>query len=478
MRSSLVAALTRHAVTVSLGVVTIATVGHELGAAALGVWALIGTSSFLLGLADLGIPIAAQRALASADRAAARRAVRIAMTAIAIVVPVLALLSLLWLVPLARAVPDGPAAAVLGTLAGVITAFGSPPRALAVVTRDAMRGLAWSRGAAAAAQLAVMVACFAIYPSLVAPALGLVIGTAVETLLVWKIARELDPELSPLPGAPRDRDEIRAIARDGSAALTINVAVAAAVRADVALVASSGTLAAVAAYGVAGRAIDQLYSLAKQVSAAALPGLRDPATRDDAVRTSVARMGGLAAAGLTAFAVGGGPLLVAWAGAAASTPLTTTVLGILAVAAIIAAVAEIPAAVLTLGDRSVWRAAVPIATGAAVNFTIGITCVGPVGPVAVALATVAGNLVNAVWTWRRAMFLLAWHLDDVVATLAPVALGAGGSLAVALAMHGLVDGVWSSVLMCATSATTGFVLAETYRRASRAAVPPPSSTTA
>ncbi|MCX5744229.1 MAG: hypothetical protein NT062_17200, partial [Proteobacteria bacterium] len=388
-RSALPSALLRHVVTVVVGIVTVAVVGRRLGPDALGVWALLGTSAFLLGLADLGTPVAAQRALARGALADARRAARVGLGAIFVVAPILVVLSAWWLVPIARAVPRGGLAVLIGLAAGVVTALGSPARGLAVVTGGAMRALAWSRGLAGLAQLVVMLGVLAVDASLLAPALGIFAAAIVETSLVWRIVRAFDPALRVLPSWPRDRREVVAIGREASAAFTINIAVAAAVRFDVVLVVRTGTLAAVAAYAIAGRAVDQTFAIAKQVSVALLPQLgeaRDQATRARVVRAGVARLGGLAASALVAIAMVGTPLLVVWAGAAAAGTSTATVVAILAAAAIVSAATEIPAAALTLADRSAWRAATPIALGALVNIAIGASLAGSIGPLAVAFA--------------------------------------------------------------------------------------------
>ncbi|HEY0097031.1 MAG TPA: hypothetical protein VGB96_22075, partial [Archangium sp.] len=75
MTADLLSVCARHAVQTVTGLLTISLVVHALGPEGLGAWALLGTASFLLGLSDLGLNIAVQRAAARPDDALTHRLV-------------------------------------------------------------------------------------------------------------------------------------------------------------------------------------------------------------------------------------------------------------------------------------------------------------------------------------------------------------------------------------------------------------------
>ena len=86
------------------------------------------------------------------------------------------------------------------------------------------------------------------------------------------------------PALPVDRSGIGANLRDGAASLVISIAVFAAIRVDVVVLAHVAPLAIVASYGVASRAVDILYLLAKQATVALMPQLGRSEEREDAIR--------------------------------------------------------------------------------------------------------------------------------------------------------------------------------------------------
>jgi O-antigen/teichoic acid export membrane protein len=469
--SAILAAGLRHFAGAAAGLIVIPLVGRMLGAEALGAWALLGTGSFLIGIADLGMSTSVQRAAVRPDHQATRRAVGLSLLAISIVAPLAALGSFFVLIDIPgvsatlRASLAGAGITVL--VAGAIGAIAVPYRGF-TLARGGVGALARARSAASAAQVLITWVGLVHYPSVLAPAAGLLAAALIETGLTVRAARALDPELPLLPVAPRDAAELRAALHDGSASMAINLGALLALRFDVVILSRVCPLAVVAAYGVGSRAVDQSFTIAKQVSAALLPRLGDPKARESAVRLGTALLGGLVASGMAALSVGGQGLRVAWAGPVAAQPETAFTLALLATAAVIAAGHEVASAALMLGSRTPWSSAGPIITGYAINVAISLAFAQRFGVWAVAGGTVIGNALTSVLLWGRARKLLAWSMGAVAGALAPAAAAGSVSAAAAWALtHFGPAGVVASLATCiATTALGCGAAALVARRAS------------
>ena len=110
----------RHVTTALAGLLTIPLVARTLGADALGLWALLGMAAFALGLADLGLGVAVQRAAARGDVAGTRNTIRVAVGVILVVAPLLAIVSYAFLLDL----PDLSPALASDAKHATIVAFG------------------------------------------------------------------------------------------------------------------------------------------------------------------------------------------------------------------------------------------------------------------------------------------------------------------------------------------------------------------
>jgi O-antigen/teichoic acid export membrane protein len=433
MTADFLSVCARHVAQTVAGLLTISLVVRALGAEGLGAWALLGTTSFLVGLSDLGLSIAVQRAAARPEEAVTRRLIRMTMGVVLIVCPCMSLGAYLLLLRLPAAMDSLQAElslAVLPTLAaGLVGSLGAPLRAL-LLMRGAFTSLAWSRAAASTAQVVMTAVGLALSPSLLAPALGLFASAVIEALLLTRAARQLDPGLELRPGWPAQAGEVRDAFRQGMAALAINVGVAAAIRADVLILSASLPLAAVGAYQVASRSIDQLFSLAKQASGWLLHRLGDPESRPGAVRLGTAVLGGLVTSGVVALALDGSALLEAWVGPLARNPVVGVAVALLGAAAVIAAAEELAAAALTVSGTSTWAVARPMLLGHGLNVAVSLAGVRHFGVWAVAGGTVCGNLLIALLIWRKARALIGWSTKGVAWTLAP--LGAAGIVSLSL----------------------------------------------
>jgi O-antigen/teichoic acid export membrane protein len=455
----IIAAGLRHASSIVAGILTVALVARVSGPDALGAWAMMATMGLLLSLCDLGLTTAVHRAAVAADPGRTRRMVGLALLATTILSPIAALGSYAFLRDIPGAPPeilaDASRALVIVLAGGVAGALAAPYRAF-VVVRGGMQALARARAFGALLQVIVTAAGLSLTPSLVAPALGMLLGLSVEGALTLRAAIAIDRELPRRPLLPASGAELWTALRDGSASLAINLAGAAAVRIDVFILARVAPLAVVAAYGVASRAVDQSYVLAKQASAALLPRLGDPRQRGRATELGTAVLGGLGASGLTALALCGTPLLVAWAGPVAAAPPASVALSLLALAAIIMASVEVAASTVTLGARTAWSAAIPIVLGAAVNVLISVTGASSLGVWAVAGGTVVGNVLLAVLMWKGARSLLGWSAGHVARSLAPIAAAALSALACGSALSTFASGgPWRSLVACAVTSAVG-----------------------
>jgi O-antigen/teichoic acid export membrane protein len=319
-----------------------------------------------------------------------------------------------------------------------------------------MPALARARALGALLQVGVTAGGLALTSSLLAPALGMLLGLSVEGALTLRAALAIDRELPRRPVLPASGAELWTALRDGSASLAINLASAAAVRIDVFILARVSPLAIVAAYGVASRAVDQSYVLAKQASAALLPRLGDPRQRGHATELGTAVLGGLGASGLVALALCGTPLLVAWAGPVAAAPSAKIALALLASAAVVMASVEVASSTVTLGARTAWSAAVPIVLGATVNVVISVAGASSFGVWAVAGGTLIGNTLLALLMWRGARSLLGWSVPRVAKALAPVAAAGLSALAFGAALAPFASGgPLSSLAACALTSAVG-----------------------
>jgi O-antigen/teichoic acid export membrane protein len=420
--TDIVAAAGRHLVGAAAGLMMIPILARTLGAEGLGAWTLVGTTSFLLGVADLGLGTCVQRAVAARDDDTARRLVGLALGVVAVVAPTLAVVAFFWLsaaVPVH--VPGARLATAIALGAGVVSAASFPLRGF-LLMKGGMRDLAYARALASAAQLGVTAfVLFQVSRSLVAPAMGVLAAAIAETTWITVAARRFDRALPLLPRGGFDWPFTRDALGAGAATLVVNIAFLVALRVDVLIIAEVAPLAVVAAYGIASRAVDQAFVVAKQVSAGLLPrlagGTKD---RQDAVMGGTTVMGALVAAGMTALALDGGALLEAWGGPPAREPTTWIATLLLGAAAIVAASHEVAAATLTVAGASPWSTARALAAGTALNIAISLVGARWLGVWAVAAATVAGNLVTAVLVWRRLAPTIELTRTDVIRALLPL----------------------------------------------------------
>lgn len=390
MIRDLFAAFARHAVGVIAGLLSFALVGRLLGGHALGAWAILGTLGFLLGLSDLGTSTAVQRAEVRRDPEGVRRAFGIALASVMITGPAFGALSLLGL-----PVPLLPASIV--AVSGLCFAYGFPARAVLLV-RGRLTDLAWAKSAGAAVQVSITLVALALRRDLTSPALGALAGAAVELVLVLRALRRIEPTLSLLPRY-ESAAALRSVLGEGAASLVLNLAVVLAVRLDLFVLGRVAPLAVVGAYGVASRAVDQSYVLAKQASAALLSRIARSEQRARVVTEGARALAVIVAAGMAALTHVGPVLLASWVGAAAIGEATYVALILLGLAATIAATHDIPASALALAGKTPWAATRAIAAGALVNVVVSIAFAPAYGAWAVASGTVVGNAVTCVWVY-------------------------------------------------------------------------------
>ncbi len=452
-------AAVRHLVSALAGLITIPLVARALGTDALGLWALIGTAAFALGLADLGLGVAVQRATARGDDAEVRKTIGIGVTAVLLVGPIISALSYACLLDLPNAAPellaDARRAAQIAFVGGVIGALAYPYRGFLVV-RGALKGLATVRALAVVLQVVVTWFGLRAWHSLVAPALGLFVAATIETLGSALAARALDRRIPLWPVAPESPAALYAVLREGAGSLAVNVSAILALRFDIVILSRLCPLATVAAYGVASRVVDQSFTLAKQTSLALLPRLADRADRARAVRVGTALLGGAVASGMAAMNTQGREVLVAWAGDVARQPETWIALALLSMAAVFAASHEVAAATLTLAGGSTWDAALPLALGYIVNLLLSVSLASRLGVVAVAGGTLLGNAATSVALWHRARVLLAWRVRAVASALAPVGAGAVVALGLGLGIgSSMTHSPLTSLVGCALVTMAG-----------------------
>jgi hypothetical protein len=469
--SALGLAVARHVAGIAAGLLVIPLVARRLGADGLGAWAILGTASFFLGVADLGTATAVQRAAVREDAEATRRIVGASLGIIALVAPLAALVGALFLVDLpgasAALARDLRLAAPVALAGGVVAAYAFPLRAFALA-KGGVGDVALARAGGAIAQLGTTVAVLAARPTLVGPALGVALGALVEVAWIARAARVRDPAL---PLAPRraPAPEVRAALRDGAAMLAMNLVALAALRADVMVLAGVAPLAVVAGYGVAFRAVDQSGTLVKQATVALLPRLGSPRDRAEAAAFGTRLQVTLTAAGLAALVGAGGPLLVAWGGPAAGLPEARVALALLAAASLVSAGHDTVAAALTLGGKSAWASAGPLAAGHVVNLALTFGLARTVGVWATAGGTLLGALVSTGVLWRRGAALLGWGARDVASALSPGLVAGLASGVTALALSRVAPGSAGASLAIAGLATgVGIAAAGAWARAPRA----------
>ncbi len=432
MAADLLSTCARHVTQVVTGLATVALVVRVLGTEHLGAWAVLGTTGFLVGLSDLGLGIAVQRAAARPDDAATRQVVRLTVLVVAIVCPCLCACAYAFLLHLPSASEalrvDVARAALPVLVAGLAGSLATPLRSF-LLMRGAFTPLAWVRAAAAVLQVGLTAAALTVTRSLLAPAMGLLAGATLELVLLAVVSRRVDPHLDLRPGWPADARQVRDAFRQGAAGLTMNIGVAAAIRADVLILTSYASLDTVGAYQVASRAVEQIHAFAKQTGAWLLHRLGAPEHRPGALRLGTAVLGALVASGVVALALDGTALLEAWVGALAHERVTALAVGLLGVAAIVAATAEIAASTLTVSGATPWDVAIPMVLGHALKLTVALIGVRYAGAWAVAGGTVCGNVLIALLVWGKVRDLVQWRLREVLWALAPV--GAAGLVSLA-----------------------------------------------
>ncbi|MGK3994388.1 lipopolysaccharide biosynthesis protein [Sorangium sp. So ce1024] len=445
------------------GLVVYTVMARWLKAEKLGAWSLLGTISFQLAIADLGLTTAVQRAAVAADAARARRAVALALVPLCTLGPLAAGASYLWFLGVggesAELQEDISRAAVLVLVGGVVSALGTPYRGY-IMARGRANAVAYARTAQAVTHLAVVALGFAVAGrTLLVPSAGLLLASVIELAITLRVARAIDPLLPLLPAIPPDRGETWGALREGSASLVISVSTMLAVRVDAVVLSRVAPLAVVASYGVASRAVEMIYMLTKQATAVLQPRLGDPARREGAVRVGTGVFCGVIAVGMGSIALNAQPLLVAWVGAVAENDVTATVLAILALASIVTASEEMAGATLTLSGRTAWATAVPAAIGAAVNLSISVLGAPRYGIWAVAGSTVVGSLVKTTLAWINASKLLGYGARDVARAFAPPVAGGLASLATSWALRGPARaGALASAASCAGAAVVGAVV--------------------
>ena len=445
------------------GLLTYPIVARVLDGEGLGVWALLGAAAFLLNLADLGLTTSVQRSAVTADHARTRRLVRLALLVLCVTLPVIAVIAYFLLLDLPGADPalraDAARAAVVALAAGAVMAVGAPLRGF-TLARGGVRLLANAKLLASVVQVVGILGGFVFFRTLLVPAFALLFAYLAELAVTIWAARQYDPEIPLRPGLARDRRELVSAFRDGGAQLVINLAVTTALRVDLFVLVRVAPLAIVAAYGVAGRAIDQAYLLAKQATAAILPDLGKPEHRARAVRVGTGLFATVIVSGMLALAIVGQPVLVAWVGEVAAGELPAIVLGLLAVGAIVMSLYEIAGTMVMLSARTGWACALPILAGSALNLTLSISGAPIYGVWAVAGSTIVGNAVTLGLMWRNARKILGWSVPRLFGGVAPAfaaAAGAGvsGALMAPWAHGGFVASLTSCVVVTALGVLAG-----------------------
>lgn len=455
-RRDVVAAVTRHALSVGAGVLTIAMLGRGLGRAALGAWALIGTSATLIALADLGLStVALKQSVRDEEGSTAARAVELAQwTTVALAPVFIALSYVVYLSGLRGVVATSVAtsgalklASIAALAAGTVGAYSSAQRAW-LVGRGAARPLAGARASAAFVQVAVTAAGLALRWGIVAPAMGVFLSSVVEAALVARSVRAMDARVPLVPRSKPSRSEMALALREGAAALAINTASVIAVRVDVAVLARVAPLAAVGAYQVSLRLSDQLFTLVKQASTALQHRLGTSEGRADVVTRGTLAMTSTLAGALIALVFCGRAALRAWAGPVVDEPLFIPALSLTGTAAVLGIWCELANSALNVGAKSQWQAATPHLIGAVLNAVVTLGGARSLGVWAIAGGTIVGNGVTALLTFRAMRSFEASAPNAGVSQHRWILLPVLVSFALAVSLSPLSHTVFGSLAAC------------------------------
>jgi O-antigen/teichoic acid export membrane protein len=453
-RRDIVAAVARHALSVGAGVLTIAMLGRGLGRAALGAWALIGTSATVIALADLGLStVALKQSVVDEEGAVSARAVELSQWVTLALAPVFVALSyIVYLSGLegvvATSVASGRAlkvASIAALAAGTVGSYSSAQRAW-LVGRGASRALAGARASAAFVQVAVTATGLALGWGIVAPAMGVLGSSVIEATLVARAVRAMDPRVPLWVRTRPKRAELALALREGAAALAINAASVIAVRVDVAVLARVAPLAAVGAYQVSLRLSDQLFTLVKQASTALQHRLGTSEGRADVITRGTISMTALLASALIALVFCGRPSLRAWAGPVVDDALFVPALSLTGFAMVLGIWCELANSALNVGAKSQWQAATPHLIGAVFNAVITLAGARPLGVWAIAGGTIVGNAVTALLTFRTLRSLDATGAYSDLSPHRWIAVPALVSLVIALSLAPLSRSVLGSLL--------------------------------
>ena len=437
-------------------------VARMLSKEELGAWSLIAAAAFMLGLADMGLTTAVQRAAVSDDHGRARRTFSLALLVIVLTIPFITLLAYFTALNFSEVSPalrnDAKNAALVAFGAGAIAAFNLPFQGY-TYARGGAADIAGARAASAFLQAALVAVGFALMRSLIIPAAALLVANLVEITITIRAARRFDPELPLFPRWPTDRGEAIKALRDGAAQLAINASVVTALRVDLFVLqwattqanlkggmgerkAVEDALRVVGLYGLAGKAIEQAYLLAKQANTALMRRLGNPEERAAAMRIGTGVFGGIIAAGMMALAFNGQTFLVLVLGDKALGGIVATVLLVLALASIVLATYEVAGSLVMLGSVNAWSCAIPIVTGSLVNLVISISFAPKYGVWAVAGSTLVGNCITAVLMWRQVGKLLSWGIKDRIQVLLPLIASLGVAFSIAYPLRELSQSTW------------------------------------
>lgn len=452
----------RHLGAALAGLLTYPIVARLLDADGLGAWAILGAAAFLLNLTDLGLTTSLQRAAVAKEFDRAHRILGLSLLVISALAPLVGVGAYIFLIDIPGDLSpefrqDAARAAWVTLLAGGVMAWTSPFRGY-LYARGGVRDVARARTLASTVQVAALGIGFFFARSLLVPAIALLVGYLVDLVIVLRAARRLQPGLPMGPRRPTDLGEAKAAFRDGAAQLLVNMSVVTALRVDLFVLVRVAPLAVVAAYGVAGRAVDQAYLLAKQATVALMPRLGDPAHRARAVRIGTAVFSGVIASGMAALSFDGQQLLVGWVGDVAAGATPALVLMLLAGAAMLMSTYEVTGSMVMLSARTGWACAVPIFIGSAINLGISVTFADEYGVWAVAGSTIVGNTITLFLMWATARHLLEWSLMDVLTALAPfiTAVVIGAALGYTLSPFAN-EGIGQSFVACVITGSCALV---------------------
>lgn len=457
-RFAMIFAVLRHTVTVFAGIVSVALLGRKLGVDALGAWALIGTSSTIVALADMGFNTLVLRDSVRAQEGEtlqreAFETMQLAQWTVLLSAPAfVALAYVVYLQSLGATLDPRVASrsvfllAVVGVMiAGVVNAYSNIHRAW-LVGQGQTPVLALARTTGALVQ--VLVTVIALWGALgvAAPALGVASSAVIDAVLSMIAARRVHRMVPVFPDKMLSVGRWLTLAREALASMAVNGACAVAVRLDVAVLVRVAPLAAIAAHQISLRVSDQLYAIVKQLSTAVQHRLGSSSGRANELFRGTVLLTGLLAAVLIAVATCGRPALRAWAGPAVDHPLWLVSMPIVAFASLLAICCELASATLVVAAPTQWDSARPHLIGAIANMGLTVGLASHFGLAGVAFATIVGNGLTALCTWHslHGVEPLDWRafresFYSIFATLL-VALVSG------LALSRWVHGVLSSLI--------------------------------